>query len=110
MLVKRCRNVFFFFFFSSRRRHTRFSRDWSSDVCSSDLGGGRVPGVGRGVPWGGFDLCQGGGARAGGTQIGCPWAQPHSAAVAASPPASKAAKCRVAAGALPCLAAVRALV
>src|SRR5690606_1818655 len=24
--------------FSSRRRHTRFSRDWSSDVCSSDLG------------------------------------------------------------------------
>src|SRR5690606_39770951 len=29
----------FFFFFSSRRRHTRFSRDWSSDVCSSDLDG-----------------------------------------------------------------------
>src|SRR5690606_40630302 len=29
--------LFFFFFFSSRRRHTRFSRDWSSDVCSSDL-------------------------------------------------------------------------
>src|SRR5690606_40248990 len=26
-----------YFFFSSRRRHTRFSRDWSSDVCSSDL-------------------------------------------------------------------------
>src|SRR2546429_2414309 len=26
-----------FFFFSSRRRHTRCSRDWSSDVCSSDL-------------------------------------------------------------------------
>src|SRR5690606_11676738 len=25
------------FFFSRRRRHTRFSRDWSSDVCSSDL-------------------------------------------------------------------------
>src|SRR5690606_39940196 len=25
------------FFFSSRRRHTSFSRDWSSDVCSSDL-------------------------------------------------------------------------
>src|SRR5690606_41099351 len=25
-------------FFSSRRRHTRFSRDWSTDVCSSDLG------------------------------------------------------------------------
>src|SRR6266496_5757352 len=30
--------VFFFFFFSSRRRHTRSLRDWSSDVCSSDLG------------------------------------------------------------------------
>src|SRR2546422_4327943 len=27
------------FFFSSRRRHTRCSRDWSSDVCSSDLAG-----------------------------------------------------------------------
>src|SRR3989440_6869034 len=27
----------FFFFFSSRRRHTRSDRDWSSDVCSSDL-------------------------------------------------------------------------
>src|SRR5271170_4674710 len=27
-----------FFFFSSRRRHTRSTRDWSSDVCSSDLG------------------------------------------------------------------------
>src|SRR5271166_4938305 len=33
----------YFFFFSSRRRHTRWPRDWSSDVCSSDLlaaGGG----------------------------------------------------------------------
>src|SRR5256884_5122246 len=28
---------FVLFFFSSRRRHTRCSRDWSSDVCSSDL-------------------------------------------------------------------------
>src|SRR3712207_6861438 len=27
----------FYFFFSSRRRHTRYWRDWSSDVCSSDL-------------------------------------------------------------------------
>src|SRR5215510_772899 len=26
-----------YFFFSSRRRHTRWPRDWSSDVCSSDL-------------------------------------------------------------------------
>src|SRR5690606_40818314 len=31
------RILFMLFFFSSRRRHTRFSRDWSSDVCSSDL-------------------------------------------------------------------------
>src|SRR5262245_2182695 len=30
-----------FFFFSSRRRHTRCLSDWSSDVCSSDLDGGR---------------------------------------------------------------------
>src|SRR5690606_39761696 len=30
-------SIVYFFFFSSRRRHTRFSRDWSSDVCSSDL-------------------------------------------------------------------------
>src|SRR5437868_15309614 len=29
--------VLCFFFFSSRRRHTRSKRDWSSDVCSSDL-------------------------------------------------------------------------
>src|SRR5690625_7275614 len=28
---------YFIFFFSSRRRHTRWPRDWSSDVCSSDL-------------------------------------------------------------------------
>src|SRR5476651_292893 len=37
---------FFFFFFSSRRRHTRYWRDWSSDVCSSDLTP-RAPGVSR---------------------------------------------------------------
>src|SRR3712207_8415507 len=30
-------SVILFFFFSSRRRHTRYWRDWSSDVCSSDL-------------------------------------------------------------------------
>src|SRR5690625_5221932 len=35
-LVSSC----FLFFFSSRRRHTRWPRDWSSDVCSSDLEGG----------------------------------------------------------------------
>src|SRR6266498_4495111 len=32
---------FMFFFFSSRRRHTRCGRDWSSDVCSSDLDAAR---------------------------------------------------------------------
>src|SRR5215510_109406 len=42
----------FLFFFSSRRRHTRWPRDWSSDVCSSDLTGaaeevGRGAGAGR---------------------------------------------------------------
>src|SRR2546422_1792022 len=46
----------FFFFFSSRRRHTRCSRDWSSDVCSSDLvperRGGTAPGqCGRDRKW-----------------------------------------------------------
>src|SRR5208337_3678251 len=34
--------MIFFFFCSSRRRHTRYIGDWSSDVCSSDLGGGRA--------------------------------------------------------------------
>src|SRR3712207_8195878 len=32
-----CCDYFIVFFFSSRRRHTRYWRDWSSDVCSSDL-------------------------------------------------------------------------
>src|SRR5436305_2793934 len=41
--------ILLFFFFSSRRRHTRCGRDWSSDVCSSDLhrrhrAGRRLPG------------------------------------------------------------------
>ena len=35
--------VVFFFFFSSRRRHTRLRRDWSSDVCSSDLAKATIP-------------------------------------------------------------------
>src|SRR5690606_39411855 len=34
---RRCYSLDHVFFFSSRRRHTSFSRDWSSDVCSSDL-------------------------------------------------------------------------
>src|SRR3989442_15162685 len=37
-----------FFFFSSRRRHTRCGRDWSSDVCSSDLA--VRPGAGAHLP------------------------------------------------------------
>src|SRR5699024_11902758 len=41
--------LFALFFFSSRRRHTRSKRDWSSDVCSSDLG--------CWVPFGGLDDC-----------------------------------------------------
>src|SRR5690606_11829908 len=35
--VERENSKIFVFFVASRRRHTRFSRDWSSDVCSSDL-------------------------------------------------------------------------
>src|SRR5690606_16146178 len=62
-----CASLLVGFFFSSRRRHTRFSRDWSSDVCSSDLlprrrirpvrpgrhGGGRGPGRAGGRGGGG---------------------------------------------------------
>src|SRR5689334_14930714 len=36
LCIRTCTRVFFFF--SSRRRHTRWNCDWSSDVCSSDLG------------------------------------------------------------------------
>src|SRR5437762_10641488 len=35
----------FSFFFSSRRRHTRYIGDWSSDVCSSDLGAAQMDGA-----------------------------------------------------------------
>src|SRR5947209_3532244 len=42
--------VYFFFFFSSRRRHTRYWRDWSSDVCSSDLLDGPRPESEDGLP------------------------------------------------------------
>src|SRR5690625_7671730 len=38
-----------FFFFASRRRHTRWPRDWSSDVCSSDLVQHRTPDLYRSV-------------------------------------------------------------
>src|SRR5690606_39824942 len=43
--------TYLFFLFSSRRRHTRFSRDWSSDVCSSDL---TIP---KGLPDSGTNGC-----------------------------------------------------
>src|SRR3712207_6913823 len=39
----------FIFFFSSRRRHTRYWRDWSSDVCSSDLTNSLELGIDIGV-------------------------------------------------------------
>src|SRR5882757_2605260 len=48
---------FFFFFFSSRRRHTRYWRDWSSDVCSSDLPPGLTPVRLNLVALGLFALC-----------------------------------------------------
>src|SRR5690348_17824108 len=41
----------FFFFFSSRRRHTRWTGDWSSDVCSSDLAEARMTSVTGEVPF-----------------------------------------------------------
>src|SRR2546422_9330149 len=44
-----CNRLVFFFFFSSRRRHTRCSRDWSSDVCSSDLGMKKRVGIARAI-------------------------------------------------------------
>src|SRR5690606_40245750 len=50
--LARVQVVHLFFFFSSRRRHTRFSRDWSSDVCSSDLDG---PAPGYDYGEGGYD-------------------------------------------------------
>src|SRR5256885_9817791 len=42
--------VMFVFFFSSRRRHTRLQGDWSSDVCSSDLGRQGAAGARRLLP------------------------------------------------------------
>src|SRR5215471_6322937 len=51
-----CKTTLFNFFFSSRRRHTRSLRDWSSDVCSSDLQerqkiGWLGSGSGHRIPW-----------------------------------------------------------
>src|SRR3989440_2455118 len=45
--VSSCRDGFFFF--SSRRRHTRSDRDWSSDVCSSDLPEGSIITISTGM-------------------------------------------------------------
>src|SRR6267154_5331353 len=39
------RVIICFFFFSSRRRHTRWTGDWSSDVCSSDLNAAAISGL-----------------------------------------------------------------
>src|SRR5207247_7516698 len=57
----------FFFFFSSRRRHTRSTRDWSSDVCSSDL---RKCGLGVGERGGGGREARGAGGAAPGHMNG----------------------------------------
>src|SRR5207249_5115402 len=56
---------FIFFFFSSRRRHTRSKRDWSSDVCSSDL-----------MATGSDIFTSAGGAAGGGEDVG-PGGHPH---------------------------------
>src|SRR5215510_6355668 len=48
-----------FFFFSSRRRHTRWPRDWSSDVCSSDLEDAAGNGGGGGLGDQDDDACAG---------------------------------------------------
>src|SRR5437016_13382222 len=57
------RVLWVFFFFSSRRRHTRLVSDWSSDVCSSDLGR-KVAAADR------EDKSKAAGERTGGTQGG----------------------------------------
>src|SRR2546429_2056547 len=61
MIARLC---FLFFFFSSRRRHTRCSRDWSSDVCSSDLaehtGNERIDTHARSGPFDGQRFGEGG--------------------------------------------------
>src|SRR5690349_5601857 len=62
---------FFFFFFSSRRRHTRSLRDWSSDVCSSDLGpGAKGAAVAVGPDAKAGVVAVGPGAKSGGVAVG----------------------------------------
>src|SRR5690348_18308025 len=48
------RFILIFFFFSSRRRHTRWTGDWSSDVCSSDLPRAQGSQAGRSLASDGF--------------------------------------------------------
>src|SRR5260221_895973 len=55
-----------FFFFSSRRRHTRSLCDWSSDVCSSDLGIYYTPQISNAI----FAMAEGAQATAGATVTG----------------------------------------
>src|SRR5690606_5673264 len=76
------------FFFSSRRRHTRFSRDWSSDVCSSDLSSGSCSCLTAGGNWSGMRSCAAshvtsatkgcGSVRAVGSSVACGWETCHS--------------------------------
>src|SRR3712207_8095965 len=47
------------FFFSSRRRHTRYWRDWSSDVCSSDLSKNFAPHLNVAYQWNGDSVLAG---------------------------------------------------
>src|SRR5690625_2592728 len=68
------RNLYYYyndFFFSSRRRHTRWPRDWSSDVCSSDLAGEHIaPGRVGAEPVVAAGGLQGGAGRGGGAEGG----------------------------------------
>src|SRR5439155_15602147 len=69
-----------FFFFSSRRRHTRWPRDWSSDVCSSDLEGHK-PGTQRKQgpgTHGNKRRCTRSEERRVGKECRCRWAPAHS--------------------------------
>src|SRR5690554_6457919 len=63
--MMRCGVLLCFFFFSSRRRHTRCGRDWSSDVCSSDLELIRLAGHGAALGPAGVDGVYGNGTAEG---------------------------------------------
>src|SRR5690554_7884912 len=63
--MMRCGVLLCFFFFSSRRRHTRCGRDWSSDVCSSDLELIRLAGHGDALGPAGVDGVYGDGTAEG---------------------------------------------